>query len=469
MWRRCLAAVERAASLRPGGVRGLLPQWTGGGVVGLGQRGLSTAVVENRGLLGTILSIPKRYPFQFACIFTGLKTFSADIFVQTCMEDAKEIDWRRSSVFAVFGFCYQGAFQYMVYIHIVAKRLLPNAAKYAALPMRDKLKDFKGFLQLLAQVGIANLIMDPCFCLPTYYITKEAILGKREDGQTFPEMVRLALNKYKKNAFEDITTSWKIWIPAQLVNFGLMPLHLRVPFISIISFGYCVVLSVMRGAKDKPIQEAANFQVSLTPEQHHLLANDVGNAIKKYGDQNGHLPREAFEYIFGRLGIRDRRAMQRLHEIFDLDKDGLVSPEEFAVVIHAISGSGTPAERVSSIFRVIDIDDNGLLTTDELETMLRAILRIEYNLLEEPSKTKSGLLVAIEEKTETGPAKPQSKELSQRAHMLALTVMNEAKHESPESITPEEFKAWAERGSITSEQVLRLFRAFEPNTQAHSN
>lgn len=28
-----------------------------------------------------------------------------------CMEDAKEIDWRRSSVFAVFGLCYQGAFQ----------------------------------------------------------------------------------------------------------------------------------------------------------------------------------------------------------------------------------------------------------------------------------------------------------------------------------------------------------------------
>jgi len=200
-------------------------------------------------MLRRISSVPKRYPFGFACFFTSFKSFMADVFVQKFMEDKKEWNVSRSMVFGTFGFLYQGAFQYVVYIHLVAGRLLPNAASYAALPLRAKLRDRRGGLELLAQVGIANLIMDPMLCLPTYYITKEAILEGGVRDQTPKELVANALNSYRSNCVQDVLTSWKIWVPAQLINFGLMPLHLRVPFISVVSFGYCVVLSVMRGPR----------------------------------------------------------------------------------------------------------------------------------------------------------------------------------------------------------------------------
>ena len=41
--------------------------------------------------------------------------------------------------------------------------------------------------------------------------------------------------------------SWSIWIPAQTLNFSLVPLHLRIPFIGCVSFVYTAVLSKMRG------------------------------------------------------------------------------------------------------------------------------------------------------------------------------------------------------------------------------
>jgi len=181
----------------------------------------SEGVLALRSLSSYLLAIPKRYPFRFACIFTSFKTCSADILVQKFMEGAENVNWRRCAVFSTFGFFYQGAFQYIVLIHIVAKRLLPNAAKYAALPIREKIKDLNGSLQLLAQVGIANFIMDPFFCLPTYYITKEAILGGMEStAESGQNRIKNALLKYKENAQEDLITSWKIWIPAHFVNFG---------------------------------------------------------------------------------------------------------------------------------------------------------------------------------------------------------------------------------------------------------
>ena len=229
------------------GVALLRRAWSG--VNSCGQRCASTwGGVAVPALGSRVWSIPKRHPFGFACVFTSFKTASADILVQTYMEGVhwREISWRRNLVFATFGFFYQGAFQYAVYIKLVGQRLLPNAAAYAALPIRAKLSDGKGFAQLIAQVGIANLIMDPFLCLPTYYTTKEIIngAGTRAFGN--------GIQTWKSNFWADMNASWKIWIPAQLINFSMMPLHFRVPFISIVSFGYCIVLSVMRGGESNP-------------------------------------------------------------------------------------------------------------------------------------------------------------------------------------------------------------------------
>eukprot|EP00469_Lotharella_globosa_P014863 CAMPEP_0167820888 /NCGR_PEP_ID=MMETSP0112_2-20121227/6408_1 /TAXON_ID=91324 /ORGANISM="Lotharella globosa, Strain CCCM811" /LENGTH=456 /DNA_ID=CAMNT_0007721629 /DNA_START=23 /DNA_END=1393 /DNA_ORIENTATION=- len=453
MWRRL-------RSLSRGAARGL---------GGISARALSTGAPL--GLVQSVLSIPKRYPFQFACGFTSLKTFSADIFVQKSLEKRETIDWRRSTVFAVFGFCYQGAFQYIVYVKIVAGRILTNAGAFAAKPFREKLRDPRGIMGMLGQVGLANFIMDPFFCLPTYYITKEAILGEKKEGQTPLDSVKQALSLYRVNMWEDVTTSWKIWMPAQLFNFGLNPLHLRVPFISVVSFGYCVVLSVMRGAQDEaPKEEALRLHETLSlhmhindqlKKQHMSLAADIKDIIQHKADQHGNLDHKAFETIFSNLGVRDRRALRSFFKAFDLDRNGSISPEEFATLVLAMSDEGSPAHRLGKIFELCDLDGDGLVHREELETMLRAVLRIKANLLQGHASTSPGLLVGLRwEKTRH---MPSPERLTDETRALTGTVWAEANHENTKGMTAAEFKAWAESGSKAAEEVIGLFRVFEPH------
>lgn len=44
---------------------------------------------------------------------------------------------------------------------------------------------------------------------------------------------------------------WSIWIPAQLINFSVVPLHLRVPYVAGVAFGWTIVLSVMNAKFDE--------------------------------------------------------------------------------------------------------------------------------------------------------------------------------------------------------------------------
>ncbi|GAB5361187.1 hypothetical protein AAMO2058_000692100 [Amorphochlora amoebiformis] len=420
---------------------------------------------ENRtgGFFSRVLAVPKRFPAAFAMLFTGFKTFSADIFVQKVLERSDEINWKRTSVFAIFGLTYQGAFQYFVYVKIVAGRLLPNAGKYAAKTFSEKLRDPKGAAQLLGQVGIANLIMDPFLCLPSYYITKEAILGEKKEGQGFFELAKGALAKYRGNMFEDVTTSWKIWVPAQLLNFGLMPLHLRVPFISVVSFGYCIVLSLMRGAEEDqklPAKDIQAFQRNLACEMRSSLITDIRQVIANSTDGNGHLDKAAFISIFKKLGMRNEVAIERLYVVFDLDSNGNVTPEEFATLILSMT-NGAPSRRLAAIFEVCDLNGDGVVNKDEMQTMLRAVLRMESNLLVD--RQFVGLIAGLTEQAKEKAPPPSILETDKRASELAETVMREAKLSNPNVITPSEFRDWAEAGSESAQNVLRLFRAFQPH------
>ena len=46
----------------------------------------------------------------------------------------------------------------------------------------------------------------------------------------------------------DWVNSWSIWFPGYAAVYGLLPVHLRMPGVSVISFGYVCLLSFTRGA-----------------------------------------------------------------------------------------------------------------------------------------------------------------------------------------------------------------------------
>ena len=56
-----------------------------------------------------------------------------------------------------------------------------------------------------------------------------------------------AMNKYIGNVIEDMRDQLSIFLPGALINFGLMPMWLRTPWVAGVSFVYTLVLSAKRG------------------------------------------------------------------------------------------------------------------------------------------------------------------------------------------------------------------------------
>ena len=214
-----------------------------------------------RPALGAIGDTITRHPFKSALAITTGKTVAADLLVQFAIE-RREWEARRTALFAAFGLIYQGAVQYL-FVNIMIERLFPGHSLRA----------------VLAKCGMMNGFCDPCFFLPTFYVFKEAIrstqlpdvntvrakarallepLGasraNRPSGRL--RQVRRALMKYRSNCIEDIRNTWLVWVPGHLVTYGLLPPQFRLPWMSVLSFGYVGLLSVTRGRIGQQDEEA---------------------------------------------------------------------------------------------------------------------------------------------------------------------------------------------------------------------
>ena len=61
-----------------------------------------------------------------------------------------------------------------------------------------------------------------------------------------------AVKQYVGNMQEDLAALWKIWIPSTTLNFALMPMWARIPWVASTSLIWTCILSGMRGASDVP-------------------------------------------------------------------------------------------------------------------------------------------------------------------------------------------------------------------------
>ena len=185
-------------------------------------------------------SIPAKYPFGFGVILSGCKTSFSDLLVQKVIERKEEIDWKRNSAFAAFGFIYLGGVQYMLYVPIFS-RLFPGTASFVAKPFAQKLRDVKGMMQVTAQVFLDQCVHHPLMYFPAFYCTKELVMNTEN-----PDFTKV-LSNYRENLTDDLKALWKIWVPCTFVNFTFMPMHLRIPFVAGVSLVWTCVLSATRG------------------------------------------------------------------------------------------------------------------------------------------------------------------------------------------------------------------------------
>ena len=192
-----------------------------------------------------VFAIAKRWPLGFAMGFGAIKTAAADALVQRYMEGKETLDQRRLGVFFSFGLFQVGFVQYQLYVNAFSWAF-KGAAKFAAAPLSAKLRDATGLRNLAKQVLVDQMIYHPLCYFPVFYTCKEIIQG---DATSPPDAVRRAITAYVPNALDDLKALWQIFFPTAIVQFSVMPMHLRVPFTATVGFFWCGILSWTRGAK----------------------------------------------------------------------------------------------------------------------------------------------------------------------------------------------------------------------------
>ena len=215
-------------------------------------------------VLGAIGRIAHTHPIKFGMGFSCLKTSFSDWLVQSQVEKREHIDWRRNMTFAAFGFFYLGGVQYFLYVPVFS-RLFPGAAAFAKAPLAAKLKDAAGQRSMVAQVVIDQFVHHPLLYFPVFYGLKEVVNGGTVGG---------GLAKYAKNYSEDLPALWKLWVPSTIINFSIMPMHLRIPWVASTSLIWTCIISYMRGGDDTEMDSDAAMS----------LAGNQGIALKALYD-----------------------------------------------------------------------------------------------------------------------------------------------------------------------------------------
>ena len=202
-----------------------------------------------------------RHPLALAVGVATVKTAAADILIQTQVEKCEKLDMQRVALFTAFGSCYFGGFQYFLYVKCFSRWF--DAARLSKMSLTQIFAAGGATRNnWLKQMGF-DLLLHGHFFFPLYYAFKIAITGEPSmmAGRPLGDIGSAAIEKYKKNAFEDWLAFWKIWIPGDIIVFGLVPMWARLPVNNTISFLYVLVLSFMRGAPDKVVPAVADGAV----------------------------------------------------------------------------------------------------------------------------------------------------------------------------------------------------------------
>ena len=70
-----------------------------------------------------------------------------------------------------------------------------------------------------------------------------------------------------------------------------------------------------------------------------------------------------------------KKMEENTFRMYDTNRDGMVSMEEFLIVFHIFSG-GTPEENLQRIFRIFDVDNNGSISKKELKKLVKDMYAI---------------------------------------------------------------------------------------------
>lgn len=169
----------------------------------------------------------KKRPLFVSLVTNTIKTAAADVVTQKYIEEKDNLDIKRLAVFTSFGFVYLGGWQ-----HFFFNKLFVRCERAMTLAK------WRPFTQSSMLTFLDLGVHTPLMYYPCFYGIKSLLEGK--------DMVN-TITTYKANINNDMIAMWKVWVPAQMANFMFVPLHMRMPFIASVSFGWTIILSMMRG------------------------------------------------------------------------------------------------------------------------------------------------------------------------------------------------------------------------------
>ena len=172
----------------------------------------------------------ERRPFVSAISITTVNAVVADLMTQLVFSKAAPWNPARTLMFGLFGFFYQGMVQYLI-VNGVWEKVFPGTSAKA----------------VVSKICAMNLLTDPMFFMPTFYIFQEVMTSAGTPGIGFLSIVKTALLSYKSNCLMDWRNSWMVWFPGHAVTYGVMPSHKRIPWMAFLSFFYMCILSITRG------------------------------------------------------------------------------------------------------------------------------------------------------------------------------------------------------------------------------
>lgn len=110
---------------------------------------------------------------------------------------------------------------------------------------------------VLKATASENLLITPFVYLPGFYVYKELVAATAQQQQRpSPSagaarapppaaVVTRALTHYRNEFGAQNASSLAFWVPVNYVTFALVPIHLRVAFVSVAAVGYVGVLSAV--------------------------------------------------------------------------------------------------------------------------------------------------------------------------------------------------------------------------------
>lgn len=173
--------------------------------------------------LAYINSVAKKHVWKVSLVTTACKGMLADIVAQKVFEKKEQLDYKRTGLFFMFGAVYSGCICHGLWTKVYP---MVFTSRFTSL-------------NALGAILFDNLVNTPFIFFPIFYAMKECLFSASGNLTT-------ALKKWQKEAFEASTASWKLWFPAHVITFGLMPVHLRIPFGSIVSFFYFMMVSLQQ-------------------------------------------------------------------------------------------------------------------------------------------------------------------------------------------------------------------------------